>query len=113
MVAVDGGPAMCGIESLGNLRDHAHHPLERPRLSRKLIAQSRAVGKVLHDEVEPAVVLACVVHGKNVRMVETTEELGLLAKSPYPVLVVCHLSKDHLDGNLRRRGVGFALARVE
>ena len=100
---------MCGVERVGYLGDHLYHAVQRPRLSRKLRSQGRGIGHVFHDEIEPALVLASVVDGKNVWMVETTEELGLLAESPHPVLVAYHFLKEHLDGDftLQSRMEGF------
>jgi len=106
---------MCGVERLGYLADHFHHTIQRPRLSRELVSQGCAIGHVLHDEIGPTLVLASIVNGKNVRMVETTEELGLLPESPHPVFVAYDLTKDHLDGalTLQSRMEGFLdLGRV-
>ena len=50
--------------------------------------------------------LARVVDRENMRVVEPTEKLSLLAEAPHPVVVVAHFLEDHLDGDLTfQRGV--------
>jgi hypothetical protein len=45
-------------------------------------------------------VLARVVHGEYVRVVESAEKLGFLTESSHPVVIAADFLEDYLDGDL-------------
>ena len=88
------------IQGVGDRVDDAHYLGSRDSPGMDLRQQSGGIGAVdeLHGDPQAAVVIAAVVDGDDVRVVQGRHHLGFLVE-PLPVLViVTDLGAEHLEG---------------
>ena len=79
-VAVDDARAMRGVQRVGDLGAHVEGGVQAQRTGGEPILQRRAL-QILHDDERPPVLLADVVDGADVRVVERRRRLRL-AREP-------------------------------
>src|SRR4051794_17840657 len=76
-----------GSERTGNLNRHIQNLIERKIVAADMIAEGAAFNKFRGDEVA-AILLAKIINGKNVRVVECTGRAGLPFQSQHALRAV-------------------------
>ena len=99
-VAVDDARGVRGAQRVCDLDRELEHPLGRRPSRGKLRLQRLALQVFLHDESHPRVVLANVVDGGDVRMVETRRGAGLALEPHHAVRIDGELGRQDLDRHL-------------
>src|SRR3981081_1874660 len=107
-VAMDDSLSVRRIEGVGNFDTQRKQRIEFQRAIADTMFQRRAV-EVLHDDERLAVLLADIVDGADVRMVECRGSSGLTAESLQRLPVLRDILRKELRGNEAVKACVFGL----